>query len=56
MKTRKNNSDTYCCIQDGVLNMNYNMSDFLTAYLVVTQDFPDDPIMKKSVLTGLKNI
>ena len=54
MKTRKNNSDTYCCIQDGVLNMNYNMSDFLTAYIVVTQDFPDDPNNEKIIINWVK--
>ena len=54
MKTRKNNSDTYCCIQDGVLNMNYNMSDFLTAYLVVTRDFPDDPNNEKIIISWVK--
>ena len=55
MKTRKNNSDTYCCIQDAVLNMNYNMSDFLTAYLVVTKDFPDDPSNEKIIINWVKN-
>ena len=47
MKTRKNNSDNYCCIQDAVLTMNYDMSDFITAYLIVTKDFPDKKKTKK---------
>ena len=55
MKTRKNNSDSYCCIQDAVLNMNYDMSDFITAYLIVTKDFPDNQENKKTIDKWFKN-
>ena len=55
MKTRKNNSDSYCCIQDAVLNMNLNMSDFITAYLIVTKDFPDNKKNKETIVKWFKN-
>ena len=55
METRKNNSDSYCCIQDAVLNMNLNMSDFITAYLIVTKDFPDNKKNKETIVKWFKN-
>ena len=55
MKTRKNNSDNYCCIQDAVLTMNYDMSDFITAYLIVTKDFPDKKKNKEVIVKWFKN-
>ena len=55
MKTRKNNSDNYCCIQDAVLNMNYDMSDFITAYLIVIKDFPDNKKNKETIIKWFKN-
>tara|TARA_B100001057_G_scaffold413695_1_gene430366 strand:- start:664 stop:2073 length:1410 start_codon:yes stop_codon:yes gene_type:complete len=55
MKTRKNNSDDYCCIQDAVLNMNYDMSDFITAYLIVTKNFPDNKNNKEIIINWFKN-
>ena len=55
MKTRKNNSDNYCCIQDAVLTMNLDMSDFITAYLIVTKDFPDKKKNKETIIKWFKN-
>ena len=55
MKTRKNNSDSYCCIQDAVLTMNLDMSDFITAYLIVTKDFPDNKKNKETIVKWFKN-
>ena len=55
MKTRKNNSDSYCCIQDAVLTMNLDMSDFITAYLIVIKDFPDSKKNKETIVKWFKN-